>query len=124
MYHRRNCLFALKDENGDPMGLSQARKEIYYETYSRLAKEQPLYRKLEDYLDDGKNLLILEVDGPQEQSLNYYKKKYNVSDDWITNRSIDINEENMNILINDDHHSFGHGFCLASSLLGIEFTLH
>lgn len=123
MYHRKNCLFSLKDENSDPIGLFEARKEIYYETYSKLAKEQPLYRKLEDMLEDGKNLLIMEVDGPQEQSLNYYQQKYNVPDDWITNKSIDINESNMNILLNDGRHSFGHGFCLASSLLKIDLEI-
>ncbi|MBS0627729.1 MAG: hypothetical protein JSS09_05915, partial [Verrucomicrobia bacterium] len=117
------CLFSLKDENSDPIGLLEARKEIYNGTYFKLAKEQPIYRKLEDMLEDGKNLLIMEVDGPQEQSLNYYQQKYNVPDDWITNKSIDINESNMNILLNDGRHSFGHGFCLASSLLKIDLEI-
>ena len=123
MYHRKNCLFSLKDEDSDPLNLFEARKQIYFETYDRLVKEQPLYRKLEDLLDDGKNLLILEVDGPQEESLNYYRKKYNVDSDWIVNRTINVNETNMNMLLNDGHHSFGHGFCLASSLLGIDLVV-
>jgi hypothetical protein len=57
------------------------------------------------------------------ESLDYYIDKYNVNDDFIvsdgTPGTVSCNAENMNILLNDNLHPFGHGYCLGMSLLNI-----
>jgi len=43
--------------------------------------------------------------------MKYYMDKYGVKEDWITNSSIEINRENLEILLNSKI------YCLAWSLL-------
>lgn len=99
------------------MDYVEARKQIYLPVYSSLVKRQPQYKELQKMLNNGENLLILEVDGPHEESLAYYQKKYNVDQNWIVDHSIDITPKNMRIMINDSKHAFGHGYCLGMTLL-------
>ncbi len=98
----------------------ESRKAIYLPEYCRLVKEQQQYHDLQDMLKAGKNLLIIEVDGPIEASLPYYKEKYGVGDDFIENSTILVTVENMKILLNDPKHPWGHGFACACALLGID----
>lgn len=70
-------------------------------------------------LKDGKNLLIVEVDGPHGESLDYYKKKYKVDDNFIEDDTILATKENLKIMLNDTKHAFGHGYCLAVALLNL-----
>ncbi len=67
-------------------------------------------------LQAGKKLLIIEVDGPRQESLDYYINKYGVDDHWIKSNSIEVNQKNMDIILNDDQHFFGHGYCSATAL--------
>lgn len=90
------------------MNLIEARKEIYLPIYKELVKKQPKFEKLVKLLKKGTNLLIIEVDGPHEESLDYYKEKYGVEDDFIENNTILATKENMDIMLNDPKHSFGH----------------
>jgi len=71
------------------------------------------------------------VDGPREESLSYYKEKYNVPDNWIwetpvrsdlgglvrRQATIAATRENLDIMLNDKEHAYGHGYCLADALL-------
>ena len=122
--HRGKCLFALKDdENGNiiPKRLNyiEGRKEIYIPLYAGLARVQPQYAQLKERLDRGEKLNIVEVDGPHQESLNYYKEKYGVGDDFIVNNTMLATPENLDIMLNDSTHNFGHGYVLAGSLMGI-----
>ncbi len=124
--NRHNCLYALAekadgsvDEN-NRLGYINSRKKIYVYEYCRLAKKEPKFRKLQERLQKGENLLIIEVDGPHQESLYYYKQKYGIADDFIQAETILVNEANMKILLNDSKHPFGHGYCLAITLLGKE----
>ena len=72
---------------------------------------------LKNRLINGENLLIIEVDGPHQESLDYYKEKYEVGDDFIQKNTMLANDENINIMLNDTKHPFGHGYCLAMTLL-------
>lgn len=122
--HRHNVLFSLKeDENGviDPRPLSyiESRKEIYVPTYCRLVKKEKQFKELEDRVRAGENLLIIEVDGPHSESLPYYQEKYGVDDDFIIDNTMLINPRNLDIMLNDPKHPFGHGYCLAGALLNI-----
>lgn len=118
--NRHKCLFALKnEEDGELLDYIEARKEIYLPLYIELVKDKPQFRKLQKYLEDGINLLIIEVDGPHEESLDYYKNKYKVANNFIENNTILVNEENMKIMLNDDKHPFGHGYCLGIAILNL-----
>ena len=96
---RRSCIGSIKsseynkcvlDEKYAPKLLSyvEARKEIYLKTYLKLVKKAKDFEKLLKMLKEGKNLLIIEVDGPHEDHLEYYKEKYGVGDDFIENNTI------------------------------------
>jgi hypothetical protein len=90
-----------------------ARNRIYYTEYKRLVENNPAYQKIKKMLKK-KSIQIVEVDGPDPEN---YKDK-----DWTwEGKGLLMNEENLEYLINDPSHSFGHGYALAAILLGIEF---
>jgi hypothetical protein len=121
--YRSNCLYALKriskQENGiyyEKLDYIQARKEIYMPVYIKLAKKEKQYNDLLEMLKKGINILIIEVDSPHQEDLEYYKEKYGVDDDFIVNNTMICNKENIDIMLNDPKHPFGHGYCLGISL--------
>ncbi len=123
-YHgRHKCIFALANKNDGtvdltPLDYIESRKGIYVPIYTELVKKEQQFKQLQRRLENGENLLIIDIDGPHQESLEYYKKKYNVRNDFIVNDTILITEENLNIMVNDEKHPFGHGYCLAAALLG------
>lgn len=98
----------------------EARKKIYMSTYRELAKKENKFLELKNKLNNGESLLIIEVDGPHQESLDYYKEKYQVPDDFIKNGTMLATIDNLNIMLNDDKYPFGHGYCLAAELLDLE----
>jgi len=120
--HRARCMHILTDK-GEKLGLVEGRKQVYMKVYCALARKEESFEKLKKRLEGGENLLIIEVDGPHQESLEYYKNTYRVNDDFIVDHTIDINIYNMGIMLRDPKHSFGHGFCLASALLDIDGVL-
>lgn len=118
MKHRHECICSYKDDNfSKPLNYIQSRKRIYVPLYMELVKPKKQFEHLKNLLKSGINLLIIEVDGPHEESMEYYKKKYHVDDTWISNDTINIDEKNMKIMLNDTKHPFGHGYCLGMALL-------
>jgi hypothetical protein len=121
--HRHNCLYALAENDDgtineeEKLDYVQSRKKIYVKEYCRLVKQQPKFQELKNRLINGENLLIIEVDGPHQESLDYYREKYDVDGDFIQKNTMLVNEENINIMLNDTKHPFGHGYCLAMTLL-------
>jgi hypothetical protein len=99
-----------------------SRKEIYVPLYIELVRKQRQYRELRRKLENGKNLLIAEVDGPHQESLDYYKNKYGVNDDFIVERTTLVTKTGMELFLEDTKHPFGHGYCLGMALLGITLT--
>ena len=118
--NRHQVLYSLKEKGGKELDYIEARKEIYLPVFCELVKKESQYGELISRLNKGEKLLILEVDGPHQESLPYYKEKYDVEDDFIENSTILATKENLKIMLNDTKHPFGHGYCLAASLLGIE----
>lgn len=119
--HRKNCVCAYAENDlMTPLDYIAGRKAIYSPLYIELAKKHPQFEELRQRHLAGENLLIIEVDGPHQESLPHYQEKYGVPDNWIENHTIEINRENLNIMLNDSKHAYGHGYCLASALLGIE----
>ena len=115
-HHRHKCLYALAERGGEPLDYVQGRKQIYFQKYWDLVQKYAEFEELRQRLQRGENLMIIEVDGPHQESLEYYKEKYQVTDDFIENDSILANKENLNIMMNDTLHPFGHGYCLAMVL--------
>lgn len=115
--HRKLCIGVIT-EDGDVLGIKDGREQVYLKTYAELVKLRPLFTKLQERLAGGENLLIIEVDGPHQESLEYYKETYGVTNSFITNDTILATKKNMAIMLEDPKHSFGHGYCLAMALLG------
>lgn len=107
--------------NGEKLGYIEARKKIYFDQYSKLVKNHPLFQELLELFKSGQNILLIEWDGPQQRSLPYYQSKYQVEKDFIINSTIDATKRNLEIMMNDPKHPFGHGYCLAAILQGITF---
>lgn len=117
--HRVECLYSV-DEKGNNHDYVSARKHIYFNTYKTLVQEHKRFKYLKSLLEKGKNLLIIEVDGPKED-LSYYIENYGVEEDFIVDNTIDCTEKNMEIMLNDTKHPFGHGYCLAMCLLNYPY---
>jgi len=116
--HRSKCLFAIKDLNNPvPLDYVQSRIQIYLPLYVELVRKEAQYTELLNKVRRGENILIIEVDGPHQESLDYYKEKYNIGDDFIQNKTMLCTKENLNIMLYDTKHAFGHGYCLAVALL-------
>jgi len=118
--HRRKCLYSLKELDGQKLGYIAARKQIYLSVYKELVVNEFKFHELKSMLDKGENLLIVEVDGPHQESMEYYTEKYNVDQDFITHDSVLATGSNLQILLDDPKHPFGHGYCLAAALLNLE----
>lgn len=116
------CLYSIKDKDNpeEKLDYIEARKQIYIPVYCELVKKQEKFWELKEMLDNGKNLLIIEVDGPHQESLKYYKNKYNVDDDFIQQDTMLATEENLRIMMNDPKHAYGHSYVLSMALLGLE----
>lgn len=117
--HRHKCKFALTND-GTKLNYIEARKKIYLHLYGDFVRSEKQYDELSDRLDKGEKLLIIEIDGPHQESLSYYKDVYGVNDDFIEQNTMLVNDENIKIMLNDEKHPFGHGYCLAMALLGID----
>lgn len=78
-----------------PVGYQHRHKCLFAPVYIKLVQRVPKFNKLRDKLARGQNLLI------------------------IDNGSVRANRKNLSILVNDDKHPFGHGYCLAMALLGL-----
>ena len=121
----KTCVYALDEQEDGSLGKDkldyvQARKEIYLPLYCSLVKQHPLFKELKKRLKKGENLLIIEVDGPHQESLPYYQEKYGVAEDFIEGNTTVASLENLKILLNDPKHPFGHGYCLALALAGTD----
>ena len=94
----------------------EARKQIYCAEYARLAPSTVSFKKLKYAVDNGKNLLLLEVDGPPPwMGLTY---PYNQIDP--ENPALILNERVIKALLSDPSRPFGHGYTLGALLLNGE----
>jgi hypothetical protein len=104
------CLYCLWEN--ERLGYIEARKRVYCGEYIKY-HNTPHFKQLKNMLNDGVNLNIVEVDGPNT-ALQY--PPYNQI--GLTNPGMDINEENVRMLLNDPRNPFGHGYVIATLLLG------
>jgi hypothetical protein len=94
-----------------------ARKQIYEPLYINLVRQQKQFAELLQRHQNGENLLIIEVDGPHQESLQYYMEKYGVNPKFITGSTILASPQNLDLMLNDTKHPYGHGYCLARALM-------
>ena len=123
--YRHKCLFAVPldatpDQPLEKLDYVESRKAIYLPLFCKLVKKQPQFQELKKRLAKGENLLILEVDGPHQESLSYYRHKYGVGEDFIQDHTILVTKPHMRVMLNDPKHPFGHGYCLAMALLNVD----
>lgn len=121
--YRKNCLFSIKEENGKyfgPLDYIAGRKGVYIPLYCNSVRKEDKFHRLKRRLESGENLLIIEVDGPHQESLEYYTEKYNLPNDFIVNDTMLVTPENITVMLNDPLYPFGHGYCLGLALLGLE----
>lgn len=113
------CLLKENDDKTvtTPLGYIDGRKQVYVPLYCKLVKKNNKFEELKKRLSSGENLLIIETDGPHQESLKYYKDMYKVDDNFIEKSTILVNKENIQIMLNDPKHPFGYGYCLAMALL-------
>jgi len=124
--HRHLVLYSLEHINGDKLNYIEARKKIYVKKYCDLVRKVPEFDQLLEMLKNGENLLIISNEGPHEDSLLYYMEHYGVNKRFIERNSILSTPDNLRIMINDEKHPFGYGYCLAIELsFALEqFNLH
>lgn len=120
----KKCVGTIKgdEKKYEVLDYISSRKQIYVNKYIELAKSEELFTELMERLNNGENFVILDIDGPHEESINYYKDEYDV-DIPIIDNSIEISIDNMkyiNLLLNDPKHPFGHAYCLGVALLKLE----
>lgn len=123
--HRHKCLFAMAENpdgtiNTTPLNYIESRKKIYVPIYVEAAKRCPTFDSLKARLENGENLLIVEVDLCHEESMAHYVQEYDVPNDFIVNGTMLVTKENLSIMLNDSKHPYGHGYCLSAALLDIE----
>jgi len=118
---RHQCVCAIPEQApSDRLGYVASRKLIYWPLYQALVQQAQQFAELRQKLAQGKNLLIIEVDGPHQESLAHYQERYGVDENFINASTVLCTLANLNLLLNDDKHPFGHGYCLAAALLDIK----
>jgi hypothetical protein len=98
-------------ENKNNLNYFSTQKEIYVKEYIKLIKKLPEYTKLLNKIKNNKNIMICEINVPAIFKKGEYQKDCNVNN--ICFMSID----KLKLLLNDTNELFGHGLCLAYSLL-------
>ena len=123
--NRSKCLYAIPEYDLDAkLDYIESRRKIYIPEYCRLAKEDPIsFPDLKARLENGENILIIEPDGPHQESLDYYKREYGVANDFIEDHTMLVTEQNITTMALDQKHPFGHGFCLGMALLDMDQDL-
>ena len=127
-HNMKDCQYALKESDVINWNLRKldyvtARKEIYCPVYMELARAQPKFQELKAKLESGENLLIIEVDGPHQESLEYYMETYGVKRNFIERDTMEVTLDNLKVMLNDATHPFGHGYCLAIALMDLDEVL-
>eukprot|EP01012_Entosiphon_sulcatum_P036368 TRINITY_DN4636_c0_g1_i1.p1 TRINITY_DN4636_c0_g1~~TRINITY_DN4636_c0_g1_i1.p1 ORF type:complete len:296 (-),score=27.18 TRINITY_DN4636_c0_g1_i1:97-984(-) len=111
---RSQCVCALwPREDGTPfydrLDYIEARKRIYTALFLEFVRNQPEFLEVQRRVAAGEPLQINEVDGPTWAAEEPYCR--------TANRSIEINEDVIRMLINNPAQPFGHGYAFAVALM-------
>lgn len=123
--NRSKCVgVLLETENNEydlknSLGYIEGRKQLYGPLFINLVKKQQRFDNLKERLNNGENLLICEVDVAFQEGLPYYQTTYGVDNNFIEQNTMEINQTNFNIVLNDPKYRCGHGYFLAAALLDL-----
>jgi len=113
----------VKDRVVELLDYVESRKRNYLPVYARMLQGHPQFLELKRRVQSGENLLIVEVDGPHHELLDYYRAVYGVGEDFIApNHTVEVTEDSMRVLLDDPRKPFGHGYCLGMALLSKDRT--
>jgi len=124
--HRSECIGVFAETSDGQvdtlhlLGYAEARQKVYVYQYARLVRPQPDFARLQKRLKAGENLLIIETDGPHQESVDHYVKLYGADKDCIVDSTVLATKDNLRMLMADTKHPFGHGYVLAACLLDKE----
>ncbi len=91
----------------------EGRKQVLAKLYRRLCPTHPVFLALMDILRSGKDILILEQDGPK----TFWYVNTPLEPAISPHNSLLISrKETIDYLINDHKHGFGHGYVIAALL--------
>ncbi len=109
----KKCLGYYLDD-GSLLGYVEARKRVYCALYARLAPRTESFQILKRLHEEGKNLLIIEVDGPDPTLTHPPYDQISEEEPAML-----MTEDNIKLLIEDTKKPFGHGFTIAALLLDL-----
>lgn len=110
--YRATCAFLLLSHKTkeERLGYLESRKRVYVQEYKRLVRKLPIYEMLLEALRKGENLCIQEIDVPCQSKKGAYNQ---VNADG----TFDVTLEKLEVLKHDTSEAYGHGLCLAETLL-------
>jgi hypothetical protein len=112
------CLYCIPEtDKTEKLGYIDARREVYFKNYADLVKKEPLFHKLKTMLNNGKKIILTEVDGMNKHRASYYKKKYNhFKNEPLEMGTINVTKLNIYTMANDSSNAVGHVYPLAIAL--------
>jgi len=120
--HRTTCIGHIIESEEEPlcagshpkiMPYIQARKQKYGPLYMDGLEKSPLAHQLRKRLENGENLLIIEVDVAPSRSLQYYIDTYMVDQNFFERNTMLASLENLKIMLEDGKEQCGHGHFAA-----------
>lgn len=115
--HMHECIGAFLPGSDELLDYVSARKRIYVPLFLEAVQRAPAFISLQERLARGENLLIIEVDGPHQETIEHYKHTYGVDSTFIERDTTLATPRALNIFLHDTKHPFGHGYCIAWALL-------
>lgn len=115
-FRNRHTCRSLLTEAGEFLSYVPGRK-VYIDCYTKGdVREHPLYLELQQMLERGQNLLLMEVDGPR-----YHESApFNELPAAVKDCSLPVTAEIVSLARNNPNRPFGHGWVLAAMLAGLE----
>ena len=102
----KKVLYALFDGNDKKMDYITSRKEIYVPEYYELIKNKEMIEHWRNKLNEGKNLIIYDFDGPRNEDGEVM--------------CLELTPELLIEKINNGRFPFGHGYIVASCISNIK----
>lgn len=114
---RKKCKFSLflNESTGEYERLSyiESRKKIYCAEYARMVRDNNDFIQLKNIIENGQNIMIIEVDGP-DPKLNYAPYDRINTD----NPGLVMDENTVKLLINDERKPFWAWIHYCSTIAG------
>ena len=101
----KKVLYAQWDD-GEKMDYITSRKKVYVPEYNRLTRKKPSIDELRRLLEEGKDIIIYDLDGPREDG------------EPVT---LEVTKSMLREKIKDPRYPFGHGYVVAALIAGIKY---